>query len=252
MKDPVEIFSDRVQNYLAYRPGYTPDMLDALREKCCFDNEAVIADIGSGTGLLSELFLQNGNFVFGIEPNAEMRTAGAQRLKDFARFVSVEGRAEATTLEQGSIDFVIVGQAFHWFNPAPTKQEFARILKPKGWVVVVYNLVRTDTPFLMACQQFYATYLAGKGAETKEADLYTPFFGKGNFVKMEVAGVCQNLDLTGLIGRVLSRANASKETSSRYEKMLLALETIFEEHQQGGKVEMSYTTEVVYGQLPKP
>jgi len=173
-------------------------------------------------------------------------------LKDFARFVSVEGRAEATTLEQGSIDFVIVGQAFHWFNPASTKQEFARILKPKGWVVVVYNLVRTDTPFLMACQQFYATYLADKSAETKEADLYTPFFGKGNFVKMEVAGGCQNLDLTGLIGRVLSRANTPKETSSRYEKMLLALETIFEEHQQGGKVEMSYTTEVVYGQLSKP
>jgi ubiquinone/menaquinone biosynthesis C-methylase UbiE len=252
MKNPIEIFSDRVQNYLAYRPGYKPAILDVLREEYSFTIDDVIADMGSGTGLLSELFLKNGNIVFGIEPNAEMRTAGEQRLKAFSRFVSVNGRAEATTLGQDSIDFVTVGQAFHWFNQAQTKQEFARILKPTGWVVAVYNMVRTDAPFLLACEQFYATYLADKDAEAEEVDIYTPFFGKGNYAKREVSGVCQKLDLTGLIGRVLSRANTPQEKSPLYEKMLNALETIFDEYQQDGKVEMSYATEVVCGQLPKP
>jgi ubiquinone/menaquinone biosynthesis C-methylase UbiE len=228
MKNPKEIFSDRVQNYLAYRPGYTSVLLDVLRAECSFRNESVIADIGSGTGLLTELFLKNGNAVFGVEPNIKMRKSGENRLKAFPRFVSVAGSAEATTLERQSVDFVTAGQAFHWFDPAQTKQECMRILKPKAWVVVVYNVLRTDTPFLAAYQQFYDTYLVNPNVEGEEIDNYAPFFGKGNFTQKQIEGVSQKFDLTGLIGRVLSRANTPEETSPRYVQMIDELETLFE------------------------
>jgi len=251
MRDSTEIFSDRVQNYLAYRPSYSPVILDVLRAECLFNGESVIADIGSGTGLLSELFLNNGNFVFGIEPNLEMRNACENRLKAFSRFVSLAGRAEGTTLEDDSVDFVIAGQAFHWFNLEQTKQEFMRILKPKGWVIVVYNVARTDTPFQLACQQFRVTYLEEKGSETEETDIYSPFFGKGNFTEKRLEGVRQKFDMTGFAGRVLSSANAPEETTHRYTQMMDAIGTIFEQYQQDEKVEISYATEVVFGRLSK-
>jgi SAM-dependent methyltransferase len=249
MKNPTEIFSDRVRNYLAYRPGYPVFLLDVLRAECNFNHKSVIADIGSGTGLLSELFLKNGNQVFGVEPNTEMRQSGENRLKVFPRFVSVAGSAEATTLERQSVDFVTAGQAIHWFDPARTKPEFRRILKPKGWVVVIYNVLRTDTPFLMACQKFYDTYLVSPNVEAEESDLYTPYFGAGNFTQQQIVGVSQQFDLAGLIGRVLSRANAPKENSLQYVAMIKALEAIFEQYAQAGKVELLYATEVVYGKL---
>lgn len=228
-----------------------PVILDVLRAECLFNDESVIADIGSGTGLLSELFLDNGNFVFGIEPNFEMRKAGENRLKAFPRFLSVYSRAEATTLEDHSVDFVTAGQAFHWFDLEQTKKEFMRILKPKGWVIVIYNVARVDTPFQLACQQFRVTYLAENGSETEETDIYTPFFGEGNFTKKRVEGVSQKFNLTGFTGRVLSSANTPKETTSRYAQMMDALGTIFEQYQQDGKVEISYITEVVFGRLSK-
>ena len=137
--DAKQRFSNRVADYIRYRPGYPSTCLDLLREECGLQPAHVVADIGSGTGLLSKLFLDNGNRVFGVEPNAEMRSAGEEYLQEYANFSSVNGSAEETTLPSQSIDFITAGQAFHWFEPAKAKREFQRILKPGGWVVVVWN-----------------------------------------------------------------------------------------------------------------
>ena len=98
--------------------------------------EHLIADVGCGTGLLAKIFLDNGNRVIGVEPNREMRRAGEEYLAAYPKFSMVDGSAEATTLPGASVDFVVAGQAFHWFRPDETRVEFARILKPGGWAVL--------------------------------------------------------------------------------------------------------------------
>src|SRR5216110_1873941 len=128
--DAKQRFSNRVADYVRYRPGYPPATLDLLRAECGLRPGNVIADIGSGTGLLSKLFLKNGNRVYGVEPNKEMREAGEEYLASYEGFSSIEGSAESTTLGDSTIDFVTAGQAFHWFEPNAARSEFARSLSP--------------------------------------------------------------------------------------------------------------------------
>src|SRR5207248_11421403 len=137
--DPTRRFSSRVADYIKYRPRYPQSVVELLRDECGLRHAAVVADVGSGTGILSELFLRNGNRVYGVEPNQEMREAGGRLLAAYDNFVSVEGRAEATTLDDRSVDFVTSGQALHWFERDAARREFVRILRPGGWVVAVWN-----------------------------------------------------------------------------------------------------------------
>lgn len=120
MADSAERFSGRVADYLKYRPGYPEELLAFLRSECGLVPGSVVADVGSGTGKLAELFLSGGNTVFGIEPNAEMRLAAERLFSGRSGFHSVAGRAEATTLPDSSVDLVAVGQAFHWFDREKT------------------------------------------------------------------------------------------------------------------------------------
>ena len=145
---PTERFSDRVADYVRYRPGYPPELLECLQRNCGLRPQWVVADVGSGTGLLAKIFLENGNRVFGIEPNAAMRAAGEEFLRGLDQFTSQEGRAEATGLPARSVDLITAGQAFHWFDRRRARAEFERILKPGGWVALVWNERRTSTPFL--------------------------------------------------------------------------------------------------------
>ena len=148
-----ERFSDRVADYVRYRPSYPPDLLDCLRRNCGLTPHWIIADVGSGTGLLTKIFLENGNRVFAVEPNAAMRAAGEEFLRGFEQLASREGRAEATGLEAHSVDLVAAGQAFHWFDRRRARAEFERILKPSGWVALVWNERLTSTPFLADYEQ---------------------------------------------------------------------------------------------------
>ncbi len=156
--DAKQRFSNRAADYVRYRPGYPPELLDVLRKECDLRPGHVIADIGSGTGFLSELFLKNGNAVFGVEPNREMREAGELHLQSYRAFVSVEGSAEATTLPEACADFVAAGQAFHWFEPEKTRAEFRRILRPQGWVVAIWNFREMETPFARAYEEILVKY----------------------------------------------------------------------------------------------
>ena len=159
MLDPTKRFTNRVENYLRYRPRYPPEIIPLLEKECGLTRNSVIADIGSGTGLLTELFLQNGNRVLGLEPNGEMRAAGERLLAKYANFTSLDATAENTTLADGSIDFVTAGQAFHWFNREKTRAEFARILRSNGWVVIVWNGYRPErTPLLKGYHEVLLRY----------------------------------------------------------------------------------------------
>src|SRR3989442_13100970 len=152
-------FSDRVENYVRYRPGYPPEVLQTLKSECGLEPNHVVPDIASGTGIWTRMMLGNGNRVFGVEPNAEMRAAGERLLERFSTFISSAGTAEATPLADQSVDFVTAAQAAHWFDRKRAREEFLRILKPGGRLVLLWNQRCTDsTPFLRNYEQLLLTY----------------------------------------------------------------------------------------------
>ena len=130
-------FTDRVDDYVRYRPGY-PDVLFAtLRDVAGLSAHAIIADVGSGTGISTSHLLRAGWDVFAVEPNAAMRAAAERAQGGNPHFHSVEGRAERTTLAPASVDAVTAAQAFHWFDLDEARAEFVRILKPPQWAALI-------------------------------------------------------------------------------------------------------------------
>ncbi len=255
MTDPTLRFSSRVQNYVKYRPHYPQAIIATLREECQLVSAAVVADIGSGTGILSELFLQNGNPVFGVEPNREMREAGERILKNYPGFRSVSGKAEATTLADQSIDFIAAGQAFHWFDRPKARSEFSRILKKNGWVMLVWNERETEgTPFLKAyealLQRFATDYTKVDHRQVDEAVL-SAFYGEEGF-KSKAFSHAQDFNFVGLRGRLLSSSYTPEAGHHGYEAMLAELAKIFQEHEVDDLVRFEYTTRMYYGQLHSP
>lgn len=249
--NPTQRFSSRVDHYLRYRPGYPAEILDLLKNECGLTPESVVADIASGTGIFTRLLLENGNQVYGVEPNAEMRRAGEQFLAAHPRFVSVAGTAEATTLPDHSIDVATAAQAAHWFERAKARREFVRILKPGGWVALVWNERQTDaTPFLRAYEKLLLTYGTDYNEvrherTTAEID---GFFAPSPF-QARAFEMGQSFDYPGLEGRLLSSSYTPLPEHPNYAPMLQDLRRIFTEHERDGQVTLLYTTRVFYGRL---
>ncbi len=132
-------FSDRVEAYLAGRPRYPAAIVDDLARRAALTPQAVIADVGVGTGLSAEPFLASGYRVIGVEPNAAMRAAGLEFLSRYPRYECRDGSADATGIDAASVDVVIAAQAFHWFDPGHFRAESLRILKPGGWAALIWN-----------------------------------------------------------------------------------------------------------------
>ena len=150
---------------MRYRPGYPSEVLDLLRAECGLRPNHIVADIASGTGMFTRLLLENGNSVFAVEPNLEMREAGIHQLEAYDRLVPVAGTAEETTLRAASVDFVTAAQAAHWFDLPRARAEFVRVLKPDGWCVLIWNERQTEsTAFLRDYEQLLLTY----GTDYKE------------------------------------------------------------------------------------
>jgi len=250
--DSTRRFASRVADYVKYRPGYPTGAIDALRQVGALRDGGVVADVGSGTGLLTRLFLEAGHRVFGVEPNAEMRAAGEVELRGFSEFVSVNGTAEATTLPAESVDLVVAGQAFHWFDREKAKAEFRRILRGERWVALIWNERRVDTtPFLVAYEKLLMDF--SKDYTKVDHRQITPevlnaFFGPGGFQTFTFDNR-QVFDFAGVRGRLLSSSYAPGPGHPDHEPMLRELARIFELHQQDGEVVFEYTTEVNVGRL---
>ena len=249
--DAKQRFSNRVADYVRYRPGYPAEVLPLLRRECGLKSGHVIADIGSGTGLLSELFLKNGNRVYGIEPNAAMRQAGEEYLAAYDSFASIDGSAEATTLGDARIDFVTAGQAFHWFEPNAARREFDRILKPGGWIVVLWNDRQMDTTFASEYENLLVKY----GTDYKrvresypETPVIREFFRSDDFSR-HILPNAQVLDWDGLAGRLRSSSYAPAEGHANYAPMMAELEQLFRANQVDGRVRMEYSTHLYFGRF---
>ena len=248
--DAKQRFSNRVVDYVRYRPGYPAALLDVLRGECGLQPGSVIADIGSGTGLLSELFLGNGNRVFGVEPNQEMREAGEEYLQEHRNFVSINGSAEATALPAASVDFVTAGQAFHWFDPQTARREFVRILKPGGWVVIVWNDRRMEEAPLTReyeglLDRFGIDYKRVKEAYPEGPEIRR--FFDGVFLERDLPNH-QILDWDGFQGRLRSSSFTPRQGHANFAPMMAELERIFRTHERDGRVRMEYFTRAFCGQ----
>ncbi len=253
--DAKQRFSNRVADYVRYRPGYPTAVLDLLRTDCGLRPDHVVADIGSGTGILSKLFLENGNRVFGVEPNPEMRQAGEEFLSNFQNFISVAASAEATALSGATIDFVTAAQAFHWFDPQTARREFTRILKPGGWVVILWNDRRMEEAQLTReyeglLERFGIDYKRVKDAYPESKDI-SSFFAGDVFCARDLPNN-QTLDWEGFRGRLRSSSFAPTEDHPNYAPMMAELERIYRAHQRDGFVRMEYFTRVYFGQLGCP
>lgn len=254
--DSKQRFSNRVRDYVRYRPGYPHEILDPLRDECGLTPESVIADVGSGTGLLSRLFLDNGNLVYGVEPNAEMRAAGEQSLRGYPKFRSIAASAEATTLPEASVDFVVAGQAFHWFDPQAARKEFARILRLQarsgGWVAVIWNERRIETSALLrayeAMLRKYSPDYAQVSAKYPEVERMAEFFGPAELRQRTFPNE-QIFDFEGFRGRLLSSSYSPPKDHPNHEPMLAELKRIFDAHNDHGRVRVEYTTHLYYGRL---
>jgi SAM-dependent methyltransferase len=249
--DATSRFSDRVENYVRYRPGYPPEALRSLKEDCGLAPGHVIADIASGTGIWTRMLLENGNRVFGVEPNAEMRAAGERLLASFPKFTSVAGTAEATTLPDASVDFVTAAQAAHWFDREKARPEIARILKPGGWLVLLWNERVTDgTAFLRDYEQLLLTYGTDYAEVRHErtTDAVNEFFDPAPYEERRF-DLRQEFDYAGVEGRLLSSSYAPGPEQPKCAAMLAELRRIFERHACAGQVAFDYKTRVYFGRL---
>jgi SAM-dependent methyltransferase len=248
--DPTKRFSNRVDDYVKYRPGYPDQLIPFLTDELGLHESDVVADIGSGTGLLTRLLLDIGNRVFGVEPNEEMRRAAESLLRARGRFVSVDGSAEATTLADDSVDVVVAAQAFHWFDRNAARHEFERILRPGGWVAVLWNSRRVDSnPFMRE----YERLLVERGVDYDRVDFrhidaseLERFFGE---VKERSLPFEESLDFDTSLGRMLSASYVAAPGQEGHDEIVQGLREAFDRHQEGGRVRWAYNTDVYSGRI---
>lgn len=249
MTDARSRFSDRVDNYIRYRPGYPFELISALP----LGNDSVVADIGSGTGIFTRLLLQRELRVYGVEPNTNMRLAAEEYLADCKNFTSVDGDAENTGLAPASVDLITAAQAFHWFNDDRSRTEFARILKPAGKLALIWNKRRLHQPF----QRAYDALLRATAPEygkvnhmNLSAAEIAGFFAPGRMEYLQFDNY-QRLDFEGLTGRLKSSSYCPEENTPTYDLLTRELRALFDKHAIDGLLTFEYDTQLYRGPVAR-
>jgi SAM-dependent methyltransferase len=250
--DPTKRFSDRVEHYVRSRPGYPEAVLHHLAVQTNWSPASIVADIGSGTGISAELFLRRGNQVYGVEPNTEMRQAAERLLAPYPNFASIAGTSEATTLRAQSVNFVVAGQAFHWFQRDPTRREFARILRPSGWCVLLWNTRKIDsTPFMRGYEQIVREFAIDYNRvrhENIEVSELEAFFDPGTH-HGHVVPNHQQLDAAGFKARLASSSYLPGDGHPRRDEMYFSAGKLAAERAVDGIVTIDYDTEIHLGRI---
>ena len=247
-----ERFGNRVDHYVKFRPHYPEEVYSFLFDRSILNKESVMADIGCGTGISAEIFLNHDHKVFGVEPNENMLNAAKNYLQNNSLFVPVLSSGENTKLESNSVDLIICAQSFHWFDKEKIRLEFKRVLKPKGNVVLMWNDRKTDsTDFLKVyedfLQMFGTDYKEVNHKNTQQREVFEKFFG-GTYEETSMLN-SQILDWEGLKGRVLSSSYMPNEDHPDFAHMIYCLQKIFKRYAENEKVQMDYDTKIYYGQL---
>ena len=249
--DSTKRFSNRVEDYAKYRPGYPQELVTYLQSQYWLTPDKLIADIGAGTGISSALFLDAGYRVIAVEPNKEMREKAIALLGHYSGFSAIEGTAEYTGLEPGSMDALIAGQAFHWFDAKQARQEFKRVLKGKGLVVLIWNERQTGSAF----EKEYDELIRKHGRNYVELNHrnidigHIRAFFDPEPVALESFDHKQVFDFEGLQGRLLSSSYMPAKGDKGYDAMNSDLEQLFHRHQAKEQITIHYVTKVYTGVL---
>ena len=251
MRDNTKRFSDRVDNYTKYRPSYPEDAIAWILSKCESPRDKVFADIGSGTGIFSKLLIPNAKVIYGVEPNFEMRSAAEKDLNKYSNFVSINGTAEKTNLDNESIDHITVAQAFHWFDQEKSFLEIKRILKKNGSIFLIWNLRRTNTEFM---NSYESLLLKSSGDYRKaSADNKVDFEGLARLMPrdFEVRSFYfeKAYEWADFVGRHNTSAYSPKELSGDNVRILDNLKGIFDKHANRGMLSFFYETKIYFGKL---
>ncbi|KKD00371.1 MULTISPECIES: class I SAM-dependent methyltransferase [Photobacterium] len=251
MTGNTERFSDRVDDYLKYRPGYPQALIDTLVSQTQLNRQSQIADIGAGTGILTKLLLEKGLQVNAIEPNDAMRQAADHQLIGYSGYTSFAAPAERTGLADASVDLITAAQSFHWFCNPQTRAEFQRIARPDAHLALIWNQRKRSSPI----QQPYDDLLTQYGTDytrvnhmnLTDGDL-SHFFADGQMQKLHFT-YRQYFDLDGLIGRVRSASYCPPQGTAAYHALTEALTELFKTHQVDGQLTFDYDTYLYLGKI---
>jgi len=251
MMDSKERFSDRVNNYVKFRPSYPSEAIDCLIAKTGLGTSDIIADIGSGTGKFTRLLISRGLQVYAVEPNENMRLAAEKDMCDNYAFHSVNGSAEETTLPDHGIDLITVAQAFHWFDREKCGAEFKRILKPGGKVALIWNRRDKDGSEFMSEYEHTIKRIHGDEVPNFAHDAITDSVFGEFFERYEryYFHWAQHFDFDGLWGRAQSSSYSPVAGHPNHEPLKTALKELFDKHQQNSTVDFAYRTELIIGEI---
>lgn len=250
--DSTQRFTSRVNDYVKSRPTYPREVINILRREISFNQSWIIADIGAGTGISAKLFLDEGNEVWAVEPNAAMRLASEEFLKGFDRFHAIDGRADSTTLPDHSIDLIVAAQAFHWFDRDAFKRECQRIATPRGHLLLMWNDRRsTGSRFLDAYEKLLSEFGTDyrqvnhrRLTDEKLAEFFHPS-------KMRIIALPneQKLDEDGLLSRLMSSSYVPQAGESKHQPMIERAREIFRTTNTNGFVSMIYELKMYLGKI---
>jgi len=249
--DSTKRFSNRVADYVKYRPHYPAAIITFLQDSYQLTTNKLIADIGAGTGISTQLFLDAGYCTIAVEPNTEMRDKATELLSTYPGFTSADGTAENTGLASESVDALIAGQAFHWFNAQNARAEFKRILKPGGIVALIWNERKTASPFEKEYDKLIITHgqdYVKVGHRNIDYDNIGAFYDPEPF-ELRVFENKQVFDFEGLKGRLLSSSYMPTKADAGYAPMINDLRLLFNKYQQDELITINYDTKVYIGRL---
>jgi ubiquinone/menaquinone biosynthesis C-methylase UbiE len=250
--DPLKKFTDRVDDYAKNRPTYPTSILTYFLEQKIIACNTIVADIGSGTGHFTKLLVKIADRIYGVEPNQAMRQKAVDLLTPYPNSIILNGSAEQTGLDYQSIDIITIAQAFHWFDIQGIQKEFARILKPQGWIIILWNeRNKEDDPFGIAYDQLLLRecpkYLNSPHRSLNREKIRE--FFQTDSINYKMFHHEQILSLEGFLGRSFSSSYTPKKQNPKYPAFVAKLENLFWNYAKNNKVTFNYTTHVYYGQL---
>lgn len=250
MSDFTSRFSGKTADYIKYRPKYPSDLLTLLKTEIGLNPGFKVADIGSGTGISTLVFTENGNTVYAVEPNTDMRKAAEQIFEGNSHFISINGSAESTGLENGSIDLIFSGTAFHWFDLSKTKKEFIRILKTGGTVVISWISRDISDKLQQETEDIYNKYTEDIEAveNQKQRESVEKFFAP-QMVEYRRFLHSQPFTEDEYLGRLRSSSFFPDVSHKDYTAMSDDFREVFRKYQKNGIVDFKYITEVYWGKL---